>query len=267
MKPINSPSDLGSQPRKSAIAYVDGMNLYYGAVKRRPECKWLDIRSMLEGLFPSLSIELIRYYTAKIQPEFPLDRHPLRQMKFIEALEASQNVKVRFGTFSRHSVLRRIDESDGLNSPDLFRPPLEVQEAQIMGRLLNQVKTRNTKRNPYVLVQVLNIEEKGSDVNLATDLIMDTLVNSKCDTAIVVTNDSDFRFPITSVANSSVNIILVNPYVGPKGAAKGLSNINKVTRKSLGEKDLLNHQLPDPVVSQKGIKLYKPKEWNKKPST
>ena len=57
MNPTKAPVAICPPPHNSVIAYVDGMNLYYGAVKQRPEYKWLDIQSMLEGLFPNLSID------------------------------------------------------------------------------------------------------------------------------------------------------------------------------------------------------------------
>ena len=71
-----------------------------------------------------------------------------------------------------------------------------------MGQVLDQAKGRNNTGRPYVLVRVRNTEEQGSDINLATDLIMDMQVHSKCHTAIVVTNDSDFQYPISCVAQS-----------------------------------------------------------------
>ena len=118
---------------------------------------------------------------------------------------------------------RRIDKIDGFDAPDLFRPQLDLLEAQAMGQVLDQAKGRNNTGRPYVLVRVRNTEEKGSDVNLATDLIMDTQVHSKCHTAIVVTNDSDFQYPISCVAQSPVNVILVNPFVGSRAERRELA--------------------------------------------
>jgi hypothetical protein len=43
--------------------YVDGFNLYYGAV-RRTTYKWLNIRDLCERLFPRNEIARIRYFTA-----------------------------------------------------------------------------------------------------------------------------------------------------------------------------------------------------------
>jgi hypothetical protein len=49
--------------------YVDGFNLYYGAVKGTPY-KWLDIRRMCELIFPKNEIAEIHYCTAIVQESF-----------------------------------------------------------------------------------------------------------------------------------------------------------------------------------------------------
>ena len=49
-----------------------------------------------------------------------------------------------------------------------------------------------------ILVQVWKTEEKGSDVNLATQLLLDAFDNNfEC--AVVVSNDSDLLAPIRTV--------------------------------------------------------------------
>ena len=46
------------------IVYVDGFNLYYGAVKGTPY-KWLDLRALFRSILaPFHHIIAIRYYTA-----------------------------------------------------------------------------------------------------------------------------------------------------------------------------------------------------------
>jgi len=55
-------------------------------------------------------------------------------------------------------------------------------------------------------------EEKGSDVNLATYLLLDAFQND-CEVALVITNDSDLKEPITltqSVLGISVGV--ANPH-------------------------------------------------------
>jgi hypothetical protein len=44
-------------------------------------------------------------------------------------------------------------------------------------------------------VEVVKTEEKGSDVNLATFLLLDAFKRD-CDVAVVISNDSDLKLPI-----------------------------------------------------------------------
>ena len=59
------------------------------------------------------------------------------------------------------------------------------------------------------LVSVLNWEEKGSDVNVATHLLLDVL-GGAVDAAVVVSNDSDLELPLRRV-RERVPVGLVNP--------------------------------------------------------
>ena len=47
-----------------AMAYIDGLNLYYGALKNRPALKWLNPFAMVERLVPQDEIRLVRYFSA-----------------------------------------------------------------------------------------------------------------------------------------------------------------------------------------------------------
>ena len=253
--------------RPDAIAYVDGMNLYYGAVKYRPQYKWLDVQSLLESMFPQFTIIQIRYYTARLTQRFPKDKSPFRQLVYLDALETRNKIEIRWGTYADHDALRRIYDTDGFGSPGLFRPRLQPEAAHTVDHILSHLQSQQPPDRPYVLVRIHKSEEKGSDVNLATDLIMDTQVHQSCDTAIIVTNDSDFIYPLSIVAQSPTNVILVNPSIGRNRTAKGLSTLQNITRQSLRTKFLKNNQLPNPVTTPDNRKLYKPQAWNKKPST
>jgi hypothetical protein len=64
-------------------------------------------------------------------------------------------------------------------------------------------------------VRVLKSEEKGSDVNLASALLIDCY-RGDCDIAVVVSNDSDLVFPIEHVKRYLGKIIgVVNPHKRP----------------------------------------------------
>jgi len=45
--------------------YIDGFNLYYGAVRGTPY-KWLNLREVCERLLPKHEIMRIRYFTALV---------------------------------------------------------------------------------------------------------------------------------------------------------------------------------------------------------
>jgi uncharacterized LabA/DUF88 family protein len=64
-------------------------------------------------------------------------------------------------------------------------------------------------------VRVLKSEEKGSDVNLASALLIDC-DRSDCDIAVIVSNDSDLTFPIEHVKRHLGKIIgIINPHKRP----------------------------------------------------
>lgn len=50
------------------IAYVDGFNLYFGALRRTPH-RWLDLKQLVElHLKPHHQILGIKYFSAKLNP-------------------------------------------------------------------------------------------------------------------------------------------------------------------------------------------------------
>ena len=88
--------------------YIDGFNLYYGLKSKRlgwkgkrwPCYYWLDIRRMSERfLKPNQSLEIVRYFTARVRhaPDDPGKVH--RQNTFIEALDTLPDVTIHEGYF------------------------------------------------------------------------------------------------------------------------------------------------------------------------
>jgi hypothetical protein len=144
--------------------YVDGFNLYYGSVRGTPY-KWLNLRSLCERIFPRHEIQKIRYFTAIVNgtPDDP--RKPQRQQTFIRALETLEGVSVHYGSFL--SSTKRMPRA---------RP--KPGESRKVG--------------------VIKTEEKGSDVNLASFLLMDGF-RRDYEVAIVLSNDSDLMLPIQIV--------------------------------------------------------------------
>ncbi len=70
-----------------ASVYIDGFNLYYGAVKNRwPDCKWLDLGALSARVLPKDQINQIRYFTATVTPRMPDGKQPARQQAYLRAL-------------------------------------------------------------------------------------------------------------------------------------------------------------------------------------
>ena len=68
------------------------------------------------------------------------------------------------------------------------------------------------KSHPPQFANIEVLEEKRTDVNIASYLLMDTFAG-QYDTAVVVSNDSDLTTPIEMVVNQlGKTVITVNPY-------------------------------------------------------
>ncbi|MDO8749807.1 MAG: NYN domain-containing protein [Dehalococcoidia bacterium] len=159
--------------------YVDGFNLYYRAVKGTPY-RWLDIGKLTQLLLPKHQINRIRYFTALVvaRPDDP--SQPQRQQTYLRALGTIPNLTLHLGYFLSHP------------SPKLLvNPP----------------------RNGPRFVEVWDTEEKGSDVNLASYLLLDGFANDY-EMAVVVSNDSDLQLPVSMVKTTlrkTVGVIDPNP--------------------------------------------------------
>lgn len=105
-------------------------------------------------------------------------------------------------------------------------------------------------------VPVIKTEEKGSDVNLAVQLLNDSWEN-KFDCAIVVSNDSDLAEALKLVSQQKNKIVgVINPRLG-KDPAMELMRYAKFYKKvRVGV--LKISQLPDPIP---GTNIRKPSAW------
>ena len=81
-------------------AYIDGFNLYYGAVKGTPY-KWLDLKAVFARILrPTNQILAIKYYTAKISARPDDPSAPTRQTVFLTAQKAhNPELEITLGHF------------------------------------------------------------------------------------------------------------------------------------------------------------------------
>lgn len=194
-------------------AYVDGFNLYYGGgrlVPGRAGWKWLDIRQMIEGVMAArwrgrgATLDQVVYCTARVDGAADPAAHA-RQAAYIRALTLSGSVDlIEYGRFYGKTKIRPVAHGMSGGRPNLVHPapPVFVQDG-----------SSKPVRDAVFMVEVADREEKGSDVNLASLLLIDALTNM-IDAAVVVSNDSDLALPVREV-RKRLPVGTINPDGGP----------------------------------------------------
>lgn len=92
------PATAPSAKRRVAI-YIDGFNLYYGAVRDEPKLKWLNIERFCKLLRPNDDLQVIRYFSALVNG--PTRAH---QEIYFRALATTPLVNVVLGKFKDKTV-------------------------------------------------------------------------------------------------------------------------------------------------------------------
>jgi hypothetical protein len=84
----------------TANVYIDGFNFYYGALKNRPDLKWLNLESYARTLLLSgHRLNRVRYFTAPVKP-LPTDpEQPVRQAAYLDAIETLPSVSIHKASF------------------------------------------------------------------------------------------------------------------------------------------------------------------------
>ncbi len=233
--------------QRRVAVYVDGFNLYYGALRGSPY-KWLDLKRLAARVIPGKpQISLIRYFTARVKsPPWDLAK-ATRQDVYLRALWTIPEVRIHFGKFVEREVRRPLSRS--------------LQFKCSACQALNSVAA-NTQ------VHVVNSEEKGSDVNLAAYLLLDAF-KDLYDEAWIISNDSDLAEPVRMVREElgkSVGVIVYDKRLPAQQKQK--QNVSRHLVRASGREPLFvrkRHlkaaQLPDPVLDASGQPIRKPTDW------
>lgn len=202
--------------------YVDGFNLYYGALRKTPY-RWVNLEALFQLLLPRNPIDQIKYFTALVSARPNDPSQPQRQQLYLRALATLPKVSVHLGHFLVHEV-----------SMPLVVPPGHAQQ----------------------YVKVIKTEEKGSDVNLATHLLHDAHMD-RFDVAVVVSNDSDLLGPIKIVRSElGKKVGVLNPQKHPSRAIlPHIDFIKQIRSGALGAS-----QFPDQLQDETG-QFSKPLSW------
>lgn len=212
-----------------ANVYIDGFNLYYGSLRGTPY-KWLDLLLMCQMLLPNRNIGRIRFFTARItsQPHNPLA--PERQGLYLRAIRTIPNLSIHLGRFS---------------STPTRAPAFPLVYPYPNG--------------PAQTVRILKTEEKRSDVNLATLLLVDC-VDDDFDEAVAISNDSDLMLPIEyAVDRFGKTVGVINPHRRNRVSGE-LVRAASWSFKEINQSVLAASQFPDVIADAHG-QITKPSTW------
>lgn len=202
--------------------YVDGFNLYYGCLKDTPY-RWLDIDALCQTLLPKNTINRIRYFTARVSPRPSNPKKHLRQQVYLRALQTLPNLSIHFGHYLVSTV--RMPLAD---------PPLHGPRT----------------------VEVIKTEEKGSDVNIASYMLLDAF-DADCEVMVLISNDSDLLLPIQQIQQKfHLPVGILNPQKVPSVQFKQAATFLRPIRAGV----LSKSQFPDEIP---GIhsSIVKPVTW------
>ncbi len=203
--------------------YIDGFNLYYGCAKGTPH-RWLDLGKLCSLLLRGHTITRIRYFTALVGPRPGDPKKPLRQQTYIRALETIPGLSVHYGHFLSN----------------LERVPVAAP----------------APGSPRT-VEVIRTQEKGSDVNLATYLLMDGF-RGDYELAVVVSNDPDLKTPIELLrAELGLQVGVLNPHRNTSHALWQAASFYRPIRRGVAAAS----QFPLAVVDARGRTITKPPGW------
>ena len=208
--------------------YVDGFNLYYGALKGT-SFKWLDPVRLSAQVLPSICvIDKVLYFTARVSG-LSGPGAPARQQVYLSALGTLPKLEAHFGSFLAKTVWRPL-----VNLPVADRPiatplhpvTLPAGEHPVAGQSMQTLPVghypvgghRRGKRRKApaplhyaVIAKFHAMEEKGSDVSLAAHLLNDAW-NERFEAAAVISNDTDLVTPIRMVVSErGKNVFIVCP--------------------------------------------------------
>ncbi len=130
-------------PVRSAV-YIDGFNLYYGAVKDT-RFKWLNLQKYFEMVRSDDDIQIIHYFTALIDGP-----HLANQEAFLAALATSSKINIVLGRYMRKPMKCRVSACSHSGSRTFARPEEKQTDVNIGLQMLDDAYQGVAER--FVLV-------------------------------------------------------------------------------------------------------------------
>lgn len=211
--------------KQRTIAYIDGFNLYYCAVKNTGY-KWLNLENLCKNLLDLNKHEIcgIKYFTARISARLEDPNAPTRQDVYWRALKSlCSDIEIIEGFFLSSEKFSFLAPCAGKG-----------------------------------FVKTVKTEEKGSDVNLSVHMLNDAW-EDKYDCAFLISNDSDMYESARLIKERCKKRIGWGVYACKDNfhISQKLSGIVDFKKKITSE-ILSNSLMPDTIP---GTTITKPKMW------
>ena len=186
---MSGPRGTGGGAGRARV-YIDGFNLYYGAL-RGTAYKWLDLEAWCARLLPGYVVDEILYCTARVTAMPSNPGVDVRQQAYLRALATQPRVKVVEGMFKVNPTRAPRRPDPRCSCCQQMPPGCDCCAAHV--------------------VPIIKTEEKGSDVNLAVAMVRDGFQDA-FDTAVVVSEDSDLQGAIDVIRTDlAKDVIVVTP--------------------------------------------------------
>ena len=206
--------------------YIDALNLYHGlrAIGWQ-HCLWLDIYQFsLNILGKNQRLEKVHYFTTEVlydhQDKYKVKRH----RTYLQALSEFNEAHIHRGHYKTHYGYYK------------------------KNKRLHQECGKNHKF----------VEEKMTDVNIATNLLCDAH-DDLFDVAIVISGDSDLVSAVEAIRTRFQNKEAV-VYFPPRRISPRLKAA--ASRCEYSDENIFQRsQLPNPVITSLNQKLWRPSTW------
>jgi uncharacterized LabA/DUF88 family protein len=158
-----------------------------------------------------------------------------RQSIYLRAVRTNPKIEVHLGHFNSTTRWKAFSNSD-VHPATLIRPDLQPEDT--FKEMWTDATSRFHGRTPLAYVRLE--QEKGTDVNLASHLVNDSVLGL-CDKLLVVSNDSDLAGAIKVARQSVPTIGILNPQgnmTSPflKKSASLIRMVEKLVGQNCGDK-------------------------------
>lgn len=210
------------------FVYVDGFSFYHGLTKNTPY-RWCNLFKLSQMLFPNDRISKVKLFAGKSKSFIDDPKAPERQNTYFRALETIPEMELHLFEYNRQ---------------ERWLPKVSLLKEGIVE-----------------MERVRSFQEKGADVNLSINLVIDA-INVDIDCFAIITNDTDFIEPIKYVRGVQGKDVYFVPTCKDGHRHVNMELVKISTNTHFISDELLGSSLLDKIiVGKNGKEIHIPPEW------